>query len=329
MITAFEHLTYGRNLTVEATHTLTATLLEPSTPESLIAGILVALHMKGESSEELLGVTRALLDAACIATAPPGAVDTCGTGGDGANTFNISTAAALVVAACGVPVMKHGNRGITGRSGSADVIEALDIPFTQPGEPLGNFAFLFAPQFHPALKRVGPIRKSLGIRTIFNLIGPLANPAQPDYQLVGVSDRHRLRDIACALQGLGRRRAFVVHGEPGLDEATPVGPFTVVDVTPDRILAREYTAKDFGLESCTLSDLRGGDAAENATIIENILDGAPGPQRDTVILNAALTLLVTSRAHDPIEATHLAAEAIDSGRGRELVNRLRKGVVHA
>lgn len=321
-----EQLTTGRHLDAARAEALLAQLLDESTPEPLIAGILTALRTKGESGEELLGITRALLNVAAAAPiAPAGAVDTCGTGGDGAGTFNISTAAALVVAACGVPVVKHGNRSVTSRSGSADVLEALRVPFAKPGVPLpdARFSFLFAPQFHPALKRIGPVRKALGIRTVFNLVGPLANPARPDFQLMGVATRERLPDVARALQGLGCKRAFVVHGEPGLDEATPAGRFTVIDVRPDSISAADFTAADFGLGGCNLSDLKGGDAAENAAIIEQVLSGKTGPRRDTVVLNAALTLLLTGKAATALEAAGMAGQAMDRGDAMRLLNELR------
>jgi anthranilate phosphoribosyltransferase len=325
-----EQIASGTDLSAEAAESLMASLLDDATPEALIAGILTALRTKGECGEELLGVTRALLAVAKqISNVPANAVDTCGTGGDGAGTFNISTAAALLVAALDVPVVKHGNRSVTSRSGSADVIEALKLPFTAPDtDANAAFTFLFAPHFHPALKRIGPIRKALGIRTVFNLVGPLANPARPDFQLVGVATRERLPDVARALQGLGRKRAFVVHGEPGLDEATPAGRFTVVDVRPEAISAADYTADDFGLPSCELEELRGGDANENAVIIEAIFNGEPGAKRDTVVLNAALTLLLTERAANPCEAAELAASALDNGKARGLIDGLRRSEAH-
>lgn len=326
-----EQLASGAHLGADDAEALLNRLLDESTPEFLIAGILAALRTKGESGEELLGITRALLHhAGEVNNVPAGAVDTCGTGGDGAGTFNISTAAALLVASLDVPVVKHGNRSVTSRSGSADVIEALGLPFTAPGAAADpRFSFLFAPHFHPALKRIGPIRKALGIRTVFNLVGPLANPARPSFQLVGVAARERLADVARALQGLGRKRAFVVHGEPGLDEATPAGRFTVIDVRPEAIAAADYTAADFGLPACELADLRGGDASENATIIEAVFSGARGSQRDTVVLNAALTLLLVGRAGSPREAAELAAKAIDDGRATQLLRELQGSAIHA
>lgn len=325
MTTTLERLANCDHLDADAACELVSQLLDESTPDAYIAGVLAALRTKGETGEELLGFTRALLSAAAARPkALPGAIDTCGTGGDGAGTFNISTAAALVVAACGVPVVKHGNRSITSRSGSADVMAALGIPFTAPGTDLhARFAFLFAPQYHPALKRIGTIRRALGIRTAFNLVGPLANPAQPDFQLVGVATRERLSDVARALRGLGRKRAFVVYGEPGLDEATPAGRFTIIDVTTDTIRAMDFSAADFGIGSCTIAAIRGGSADENAAMIEALLQGEPGPRRDTVILNAALALLVAGKADSPAQAAAKALAAIDDGRASALLNELR------
>lgn len=328
--TFLETLASGTHLKADEAESLMVELLDESTSEALIAGTLAALRTKGETGDELLGITRALLNAARPLTdVPAGAVDTCGTGGDNSGTFNISTAAALLVAALDVPVMKHGNRSVTSSSGSADVVEALGLPFTAPETSPGRFAFLFAPHFHTALKRIGPIRRALGIRTVFNLVGPLANPARPDYQLVGVAVRERLPDVARALQGLGRKRAFVVHGEPGLDEATPVDRFTVIDVQPDTISEADYVARDFGLASCSLDDLRGGSAAENAAIIEKVFAGERGPTRDVVVLNAALTLLLVGREQSPVRAAERAQAALDSGAARDLLVSLRGGAVHA
>ncbi len=325
MTTTLERLANCDHLDADAACELVSQLLDESTPDAYIAGVLAALRTKGETGEELLGFTRALLNAvAARPQALPGAIDTCGTGGDGAGTFNISTAAALVVAACGVPVAKHGNRSVTSRSGSADVIEALGIPFTAPGAALHpRFAFLFAPAYHPALKRIGAVRRALGIRTAFNLVGPLANPAQPDFQLVGVASRERIADVARALQGLGRKRAFVVHGEPGLDEATPAGRFTVVEITPDTIRAMDFNAADFGLAPCSIGEIAGGDAAANAAIIESVIAGKAGPCRDTVVLNAALALIVAGRAANPREAASQASLGIDNGRANALLQELR------
>jgi anthranilate phosphoribosyltransferase len=292
----------------------------------LIAAILTALRTKGECTAELVGVTRALLARAKgVVGAPVDAVDTCGTGGDRSGTFNISTAAGILAAACGVPVVKHGNRSVTSKSGSADVIEALGIAMQQPDAALAHsrFVFLFAPHFHPALARIGPVRKALGIRTVFNLVGPLANPAHPAYQLVGVAAAERMTAMAETLRGLGRKRAFVVHGENGLDEATTAGVTRLIEVDSDGLRERTVRAADFGLGDCRIADLRGGDAAENAKTILTIFAGAKGPARDTVVMNAALVLMLTGRAQDSKSAARSAQAAIDTGAATSLLAELR------
>lgn len=325
---ALETVTSGEPLSLPQSESLARTLLSPDTPLSVVAASLAALRTRGETGEELLGFARVLLEAARpAAAAPPGAVDNCGTGGDRAGTFNISTAAAIVASACGVPVVKHGNRSVTSLSGSSDVTITLGLPFTQPGAlPDPRLSLLFAPDYHPVLARLGPLRRELGIRTIFNLVGPLANPARPDYRVVGVGARERIPDVARALQGLGCRRAFVVHGEPGVDEATPAGRFTVVDITPDAMISADYTAEDFGLRTCTLADIQGGDPDDNARIIVRILASEHGAPRETVVLNAALVLLVTGRARAPREAAEIAGSAIDTGAARALLHALRRPV---
>ncbi|MBE7490938.1 MAG: anthranilate phosphoribosyltransferase [Planctomycetes bacterium] len=321
-----EQLTQGHDLDAAGAEALVGELVDPATPDALIAGILTALRAKGECAAELVGITRALLARARgLPGAPADAVDTCGTGGDRGGTFNISTAAGLLAAACGVPVVKHGNRSVTSRSGSADVIEALGIamqqPDTAPAHP--HFVFLFAPHFHPALGRIGPVRKALGIRTVFNLVGPLANPARATYQLVGVAAPERMVAVAETLRGLGRKRAFVVHGEHGLDEATTAGATRLIEVDSDGLRERVIRAADFGLPGCAPADLRGGDAAENARLIEALLGGARGPGRDTVVLNAALVLMLTGREPEPRRAARQAEQAIDSGAAAALLAELR------
>ncbi len=316
----------GVDLSATQTQNLLAYILDTSTSDSFVGAALMGLRTKGESADELQGAVDAMLDCCLeVLSVPEGAVDTCGTGGDNSGTFNISTAAALVVAACGVPVVKHGNRSVSSQSGSADVIEELNIPFHAPNNDMRSpFVFCFAPHFHPRMKRVGPIRKQLKLRTLFNLIGPLANPARPDFQLVGVADKSKLGIYAQALQKLGRRRAFVVHGEPGVDEATQAGDFTVLDVTADSIVETKFSATAFGLPLCELSDLTGGCAIENAADICQIFEGTPGPKRDVVVLNTALTLMLTGQASTPKQAAKLAAEAIDKGKAQELLDSLQE-----
>lgn len=287
-----------------------------------LGGILVALNAKGETATELTGLVRAMLRTATPADAPIGALDTCGTGGDKAGTFNISTATSLLLAALGVPIVKHANRSVTSRSGSADVFESLGIPLTV-SHP--RYRFLYAPTHHPALKPIGAVRRSLGVRTIFNFAGPPANPANPDFQLVGVSDRARLRVMAETLQSLGRQRAFVIHGEPGLDEATPAGPVTLLDVTADGIRESRIKAEDFGLPPCRLDELEGGGANENAAHIERIFNGDRGPKSDTVVMNAALGLVLTGRSRHLTVAARRAEAALDDGRAARLLKELRHG----
>lgn len=305
---------------------LMAAMLSDETPEPLVAATLASLRTRGETAAELAGFTRALLRLALPCRAPQPCIDTCGTGGDGAGTFNISTATALLCAAQGLNVVKHGNRSVTSKSGSADVMEALGIAFAAPGSVArSRFVFLFAPGYHPALKRLAPLRRQLGVRTVFNLIGPLANPARPPMQLVGVATQEKLAPVAEALRLLGTQRAFVVHGEPGLDEATPVAPFTLIDVKHDGLTQMVMDAADFGLDACRLEDLRGGTAAENAAMIEALFSGEKGPRRDVIVLNAALVFLMTGVAGQPRDAAGLAQRVLDSGAALALLRELRRG----
>jgi anthranilate phosphoribosyltransferase len=261
-------------------------------------------------------------------TAPEGAVDTCGTGGDGSNTFNISTAAALIVAAAGVPVAKHGNRAITSKSGSADVLEALGVRTDLGAEEAAlslreyGFAFLFAPGFSPAMKHAGPTRREIGVRTAFNLLGPLTNPAGARRQVMGVGDPAAAPRIAEVLHLLGAERALVVHGA-GLDELPLDGSGVLYDVTPAGITRHDVVAADLGLAAAPVSALLGGTPAENAEVVESILGGAIGPKRDVVLLNAAAAFMAAGRAADLREGIAMAAESIDRGAATRLLGRLR------
>ncbi|MCC6574593.1 MAG: anthranilate phosphoribosyltransferase [Planctomycetes bacterium] len=324
-----EKLLKRTDLTVPEAEALALALLNPETPDVQIAAALAALHSKGENAGELQGFIAALMSLAKTIARDGGIrVDTCGTGGDGAGTFNISTAAALVCAAAGEPIFKHGNRAASSKCGSADVIEALGIPFTDAngsaGAPAARFHFLFAPNHHPALRRLAPIRKALAFRTIFNLVGPLANPAFPTHQLVGVGVRERLTAVANTLAASGSH-AMVVWGEPGLDEATPAGAFDVLRVANQSVTPSRMTAADFGLPACKLEDLCGGDAAENAKILSAIFAGEKSPRRDTVVLNAALVFMLTGREKAPQAAVRLAAQMLDSGAVAALVAKLKGG----
>ena len=302
-----------------------------ATPAQL-AGLLLALRMRGETADELAGFALAMRERVLAVAAPDGAIDTCGTGGDGARTFNISTAAALVVAAAGVPVAKHGNRAVSSAAGSADVLEALGIPIDlQPADATAaldrdGFAFLFAPAYHPAMKHAGPTRRELGVPTAFNLIGPLTNPAGVRRQVIGVADPTAARRVAHVLHLLGAERAFIVHGD-GVDELPLDGTGVVYDVSPAGVRRRTLDATSVGLASAESVELRGGDAAHNAAIIESVLHGERGPRRDVVLLNAAAALLVSGRVRRLSDGVDVAATAIDRGAARALLGRLRNGRV--
>jgi len=293
---------------------------EATTPQ--IAAFLIALRMKGETAAEVVGFARALRAAACAVQAGPGPgplLDTCGTGGDNASTFNISTIAAFVVAGAGVRVAKHGNRSISSRCGSADLLEALGVDITLTAEESGRairdtgIGFLFAPALHPAMRHAQPARLELKMRTVFNLLGPLANPAGASVQLVGAPSAAAAEIIAEALARLGLERGFVVHGSDGLDEITTTGPTLALEITRGAIAHRTLTPEDFGLPPARAADLRGGDPAENAAIARAILEGEPGPRRDIVLANSSAALVAAGKARDFKEGVALAAASIDSG----------------
>jgi anthranilate phosphoribosyltransferase len=284
-----------------------------------VAGLLMALRVRGETVDEITGAARVMRARMSPIAAPESAIDVCGTGGDAQGTVNISTTVAFVVAGCGVPVAKHGNRAISSRSGGADVLGALgvaiDAPFPVLEEALRRVrvAFLMAPRHHAAMRHVAGPRVELGVRTIFNLLGPLANPARVRRQLVGVFGRQWLRPLAETLGRLGAERVWVVHGSDGLDELTVTGESHVAEWHEGRV--REFTVKpaDAGLTIASPAALKGGDAAENAEALRRVLAGIAGPYRDAVLLNAAAALIVAGRAGDLKEGVALAARSIDSG----------------
>jgi anthranilate phosphoribosyltransferase len=303
-----------------------ATIMDGEATPAQIGALLTGLAARGETEDEVVGFARAMRDRALPLLAP-GAVDTCGTGGDGAGTFNISTVASLVVAACGVPVAKHGNRSASGSCGSADVLEALGVRIDAPRAAVqrsldeAGWAFLFAPGFHAATRHaVGP-RKELGVRTAFNLLGPLTNPARPTAQVVGVPRPELTEFMARCLQRMGVGRAWVVHGS-GLDELTLAGPTTVTALEADGLRTFRVVPEDAGLARGDPASLRGGDPRASAAIAREVLGGARGPCRDVVLLNAAAALLVAGRAADLREGVRQAAEAIDAGRASALLDRV-------
>jgi anthranilate phosphoribosyltransferase len=294
---------------------------------SQMGGFLMALRVRGETVDEITGAARIMRAKALQIDAPPGAIDTCGTGGDASGSFNISTASAIVVAGCGVPVAKHGNRALSSKSGSADVLTALgvniDADLTVVRACLWEIGlgFLMAPRHHAATRHVAPTRVELGTRTIFNLLGPLSSPALARRQLVGVFAPEWVRPMAEVLGRLGGERAWVVHGD-GLDELTTTGVTIVASLENGQVDTFEITAADAGLPAGQLDALRGGEPLLNARLMRDLLDGVGGPLRDVVLLNSAAALLVAGRATNLYDGVELAARAIDNGAARRVLQAL-------
>ena len=313
----------------EAAQAMGAIMDGEATPAQ-IGALLAAMAARGETEDEVTGFARTMRERA-VPLRSQGAVDTCGTGGDGAGTFNISTVASFVVAACGVPVAKHGNRSASGTCGSADVLEALGIridapvPAVQKALDEVGWTFIFAPRFHAATRHAVAPRKEMGVRTAFNLLGPLTNPARPEGQVVGVPKADLAPFVARCLQRLGTKRAWVVNGS-GLDELTLAGTTTVAEVDGDSVRTFTIGPEDAGLAASALEALRGGDPQANAAIARDVLAGAPGPKRDVVLLNAAAALVVAGKAPNLRDGVRLAAAAIDDGRAKALVDRVREAL---
>lgn len=292
-----------------------------------MAAFIMALRVRGEQVDEIVGGARILRTKANRIAAPDGIVDTCGTGGDGIGTYNISTAAALVTAAAGVPVAKHGNRSVSSKSGSADVLMSLgaNLEMSEQANEASllenNFAFLFAPAHHKAMRHVAPARGSLQLRTIFNLLGPLANPAHARRQVLGVFDRKWLRPMAEVLQKLGSEHVWVVHGSDGLDEVTTTGPTYVAELKGGVISEFEVTPESVGLKLSDIEDLKGGDADVNAGAISALLAGEPSAYRDIVLMNTGAALVVAGRAPDLRNGVDIAAETIDSGAAKRALEK--------
>ena len=326
---ALQRVITGESLTAEDAEAAMTEIMSGAAGEGRIAGYLVALRMKGETADEVVGSARALRAAGTrIAPKRRPLIDTCGTGGDQSGTFNISTASALVAAAAGCAVAKHGNRSVSSKCGSADVLAAMGIPAElEPEDALASveehgFGFLFAPRFHPAIRHAMPARITLATRTIFNLLGPLANPAGAPRQVMGVFSGDVLELAAEALRGLGSERAFVVHSQDGLDEVSLSAPTDVVEVTPERTRRFRVTPGDFGLESAPRETLAGGDAEENAGILRAVFRGEPGPRRDVVAMNAGLALVAAGLAEDFRAGAEAAGAALEDGRVSALVEAL-------
>jgi anthranilate phosphoribosyltransferase len=296
-----------------------------------VAAFLTALRMKGETSDELVGFARVMRERALPLWDgdPMEVLDTCGTGGDRSGTFNISTAAAFVAAGAGARVAKHGNRSISSRSGSADVLESLGVDIQMSPEMLRRairevgIGFLFAQSFHSSMKHVMPARRAIKVRTVFNFLGPLANPANACFQVIGVNSFSILELMATALARLGAQHAFVVHGEGGLDEIALSGPSHVIEVKDGALHHMSVKPSDFGVSSAPLDAIRGGDPDENAVIIRDVLAGKAGPHRDAVLINAAAAVTAAGLANDLPSGFEVAAEAIDSGRALEKLEGLK------
>lgn len=314
--------------TSEAADVMRQMMDEELTPIQL-AAVMVALRCKGETAAEVVGFARTMRERARPIDLDMPLADTCGTGGDHSGTFNISTSAALLVAACGQPVAKHGNRAASGRCGSADVLEALGVDVALPPEGVercvreAGMGFLFAPTFHPAMKFAAVPRRELGVPTLFNLLGPLTNPAHPRFQLLGVSSEELLDLMAGALAGLGVKRALVVHSADGTDEISISGPTSVREIAEGQIRAYEVTPDDFGLPAALSSAIRGGDPATNAAILRDVLTGKPGATRDSSVMNAGAALYAAERVDSLRDGARQAARAIDSGAALATLERLR------
>lgn len=327
-----EKLIDGVDLSEAEAGELLDALTDPELDPVLASAALIALRTKGETADELRGFALGLQALAVRPDIPEDApaVDVVGTGGDGSGSLNLSTGSGLLAAAAGVPVVKHGNRSVSSQSGSADVLSALglDVPLDsqRAGEVFSDtgFSFLFAPSYHPAMKAIAPVRKTLAVRTIFNLAGPLANPAGPPFHVIGAYSVEVARMMAETLAGMPIVRALVVHGSPGWDEVTPVGPYQLFDVTPGSVDEHVEDPAHFGIDRCSPQDLAGADARHNARRIRDVFEGEISPHRDALILGASMALRVAGSS--PEVALETAAEALDDGSAAALLDRLTKRV---
>jgi anthranilate phosphoribosyltransferase len=326
---AIAELLAGRSLDEAGARAAMDEIMSGEATQAQTAGFLVALRMKGETADEIVGCARALRDHVVpVEPKRDDLVDTAGTGGDGAHTLNISTAAALVAAAAGAGVAKHGNRAVSSASGSADVLEALGFDLELPPERIARsidelgFGFIFAPAHHPGFRHAAPVRRELGTRTVFNVLGPLTNPAGARAQIVGVYSAELVPVIADVLCRLGARRAFVVHGAAGIDELSPAGSNLVGEVADGEVTMRTIDPTDLGVPRCAPGDLRGGSPEENAAAIRGILHGENGPRRDAILLNAAGAIAASGHAADLWEGLVVAERAVASGATAERLDEL-------
>lgn len=326
---ALDRLIAGNELDSAEAYAAFSAMMDGAASEVEMAALLTALRMKGEAVGEIVGAARAMHERATpIVTHHRGLLDTCGTGGDQLHTFNISTATAFVVAACGVPVPKHGNRSVSSTSGSADVLEQLGVNINLRPEQVSvcldelRIGFCFAPLFHSAMRNVAPVRKQLKFRTIFNLLGPLTNPAGASYQLVGTGRKEMAHKLARAMAELGRDHAFVVCGADQLDEVSLWGTTAAFEVTGKEFVEHQWTANSFGLPECRAEDVRVSSPAESAATLQEVFAGEEGPARNLVLANAAAALLAAVKVGSLREGVELAAAAISEGKVQELVEKL-------
>ncbi len=327
-----EKVLAGTHLTEVESESMLHAMGTGELPAPLAGGLLAALRAKGEVAAEIRGAARAMRDLAVSPDIPPGGafVDVVGTGGDGSASLNLSTGSALLAAACGAQVVKHGNRSISSRSGSADALMALGLPVPLVDRQIGaclrdtGFTFLFAPNHHPAMRHIGPVRAAMGVRTLFNILGPLTNPARPPFNVIGAFSEPMAELMAETLSGMDATRSFVVHGARGWDEPTPVGPFVCFDVRPGSVVREVRDPADYGLSRCTEDALKGGEPGDNAARLRDALCGGDTQaHRDALVIGAALALEVTGEASDAGSAVRRARSVLEEGGGRSFVERLQ------
>jgi anthranilate phosphoribosyltransferase len=320
----------GRSLSIEQAEQAMEEMMNGIATPSQIAAFITALRIKGETADEIVGLAKTMRAKALRLNTDGRIVDTCGTGGDGSGTFNISTTSAFVAAATGLKIAKHGNRAASSQCGSADVLETLGVKIDLNAEQVQQclqqigICFMFAQSFHPALKYAAPTRREIGIRTVFNILGPLANPARARAQLLGVADRALLERMTLVLQNLGCTHALVVHGEDGLDEITITGKTFVCELKDAYINSYSVSPEDFGISRANLDTLKGGNARDNAELLHDILSGSTGPRRDIVLMNASAVLMAGDKIKTFRQGVEMAREAIDSGRALDKLEQLVK-----
>ncbi len=318
----------GNSLSADEAEAAFTIIMSGDATEAQIGAFLMALRVRGETVDEITGAVRTMRAKALAVTAPEGAIDVVGTGGDGSGTYNISTAAAIVVAGCGVPVAKHGNKALSSKSGAADVLTALgvnidaDLSLVERAIAEAGIGFLMATRHHSAMKYVGPARVQMGTRTIFNLLGPLSNPAGVTRQFTGVFAKDWIEPMANVLGNRGCEAAWIVHGSDGLDEMTTTGPTFVAELKDGKVSTFEVSPEDAGLAVASPEDLKGGDGAHNAKALTAVMDGEPGPYRDVTLYNAAGALIVAGKAKDLKQGVEIAAAAIDGGQAKAALDKM-------